>query len=408
MLTVKLQLVKLESKDKSQVALTRALSPYPFFFKPKPYSTRKFQSFNLSHNQSINLPETDATSHDNESRADSLTKQKRSSMLLCLSTTKRSNKGIRHTKGCAKDEDDIDDYLRRQSCVHFLTAFKKTKVRPEENFKPGKWERKKLVSRDEKIELVTDVFLASIDQCSKKAAGGSACTVLAAIIADWLHKNPESLPLQNQFDELVLKGSLEWRNLCGEENHKAKFSDKHFDLDTVLEAKVRSLMVATEKSYVGFFSMDEMPEGFDWLQGEMCFDNIWNNILCVDETDERIYIVSWNDHFFVLKVEREAIYLLDTLGGRLAEGCKRAYILKFDAESAIYRRGEDGKESRNSQDLVSEGIGCCKEYIKGFLSAIPLRELQKDIKRGQVKQELLHRLLQIDFHCTTPCSSRNS
>ncbi|KAI0512081.1 hypothetical protein KFK09_012716 [Dendrobium nobile] len=392
MLKVKLQLIKVESKDRKRVTPTPALSLC--------FVSRRFQLNSSRKTKSIL-----------DSSTKTMKQKKRSfARLLSLSTKKLDQEGIIKPKGllangCAADGDDIDNEWHHQSCIQFLTAFKKVKVRPEENLKPkfevGKWERTKLVSRDEKFELATEVFLASIDQRSKRAAGGSACTVLAAVIADWLHNNPKSLPLQRQFDELVLKGSLEWRNLCSEENHKVKFSDKHFDLDTVLEAKVRSLTVATEKSYVGFFTMDEMPEGFEWLQGDMSFDNIWNNIISTDVSEERIYIVSWNDHFFVLKVESDAIYLLDTLGERLSEGCNHAYILKFDAETSIYRHNKDDKE-RSSQDLVSEGIASCKEYIKGFLSAIPIRELQQDIKSERAKEELLHRLLQIDFHYTAP------
>ncbi|KAH0462508.1 hypothetical protein IEQ34_010083 [Dendrobium chrysotoxum] len=405
MLMVKLQLIKIEPKDRRRVTPTRARSLCFISRRPQLNSCRKTKSIQDSSTKTM--------------------KQKKRSFarLLSLSTKKLDQKVLSQPKGlpllangCAEDGDDIDNEWHHQSCIQFLTAFKKVKVRPEENLKPlglkdnhkfevGQWERKKLVSRDYKFELATEVFLASIDQRSKRAAGGSACTVLAAVIADWLHNNPKSLPLQCQFDELVLKGSLEWRNLCSEENHKVKFSDKHFDLDTVLEAKVRSLTIATEKSYVGFFSMDEMPEGFDWPQGEMSFDNIWNNILCTDVSEERIYIVSWNDHFFVLKVESDAIYLLDTLGERLSEGCNHAYILKFDAATSIYRHNKDDKES-SSLDLVSEGIASCKEYIKGFLSAIPIRELQQDIKSERAKQELLHRLLQIDFHYTAPCTGK--
>ncbi|KAK8966086.1 hypothetical protein KSP40_PGU010204 [Platanthera guangdongensis] len=297
--------------------------------------------------------------------------------------------------------DDFDDENCHKSCILFLKRFKQAKVQPEENFDPLRWERRRFVSREEKMKLSADVYLASIDQCSKRAAGGSACTVLAAVVADWLHNNPKSLPQRRQFDELVLRGSLEWRNLCKDETNRAKFSDKHFDLDTVLEEKVKTLAVVTEKSCVGFFAMEEMPESLDFLQGDMSFDTIWDGILCTGESEEKIYIASWNDHFFVLKVEKEAIYLLDTLGERLTEGCNQAYILKFDSESAIYRNSKDGEEEEGDL-LVSRGVTCCKEYIKGFLSAIPLCGLQEDIKMGRANEELLHRLLQIDFHFTAP------
>ena len=73
----------------------------------------------------------------------------------------------------------------------------------------------------------------------------------------------------------------------------------------------------------------------------MTFDTIWDeitNAMMVDSqnNEPQIYIVSWNDHFFLLKVEREAFYIIDTLGEILFEGRNQAYILKFDQETALY------------------------------------------------------------------------
>ncbi|KAL0462835.1 UNVERIFIED_CONTAM: hypothetical protein Slati_0171100 [Sesamum latifolium] len=101
---------------------------------------------------------------------------------------------------------------------------------------------------------------------------------------------------QSQFDSLIRDGSLEWRNLCEHDIYRERFPDKHFDLRPVLQAKVRDLCVASEKSFIGFPSR--------------CYG-------------------SWNDHFFILKVEADAYYIIDTLGERLHEGCNQAYILKF-------------------------------------------------------------------------------
>ena len=50
--------------------------------------------------------------------------------------------------------------------------------------------------------------------------------------------------------------------------------------------------------------------------------------------------------------------------------------------------------------LVSKGKESCKEYIKSFLAAIPIRELQGDIKRGLMASTPLHHRLQIEFHYT--------
>ncbi|CAA6654813.1 unnamed protein product [Spirodela intermedia] len=267
----------------------------------------------------------------------------------------------------------------------------------------GWWEEKTVTSRDGLLELSTEIFFASIDQRSEKAAGESACSVLAAVFADWLHRNPGDLPLRCQFDELVREGSSEWRSLCADAGHAARFSDRHFDLDTVLTARLRPLTVLTEKSYVGFFAMPD--EGTELIQGAMSFDQMWDEVVGAEAGEDRVYIAGWNDHFFVLKVEKEAIYLIDTLGERLFEGCNQAYILKFDRESRVFSKdlaADGGGGGAAARHLVCRGLGSCKEFIKGFLAAVPLRELQEEMERGLTREDRHHRLLQIEFHYTSP------
>ncbi|RZC83798.1 hypothetical protein C5167_046589 [Papaver somniferum] len=217
-------------------------------------------------------------------------------------------------------------------------AFQDSEFAGSDRFEIGDWEEKKLVSRDGKIELDAKVFLASIDQRSEKAAGESACTVLVAVIAYWLHQNPRTLPLKCELDKLVREGSSEWRNLCEKEIHWNTFADRHFDLDTVLQEKIRPLSVVTEKSYVGFFKVSDNTEHLEYMQGALSFDDIWEELQKNEATsEEQVYILSWNDHFFVLKVEAETIYIIDTLGERLYEGCDKAYILMFNKDSRISR-----------------------------------------------------------------------
>ncbi|TQD76904.1 hypothetical protein C1H46_037571 [Malus baccata] len=284
---------------------------------------------------------------------------------------------------------------------------------------------------------------------SERAAGESACTALVAVIADWFQNNQELMPIKSQFDSLIREGSLEWRNLCENETYRERFPDKHFDLETVLQAKIRPLSVVPEKSFIGFFHPEVVDEGrFDFLHGAMSFDNIWDEISragseCVSNGEPQIYIVSWNDHFFILKVEAEAYYIIDTLGERLYEGCNQAYILKFDSNTIIYKmknveQSSDDKpttsdqpivvaeagESRNRRvnakeeestveagitkseepkeevEVVCQGKESCKEYIKSFLAAIPIRELQADLKKGLMSSTPLHQRLQIEFHYT--------
>ncbi|TVU48967.1 hypothetical protein EJB05_00256 [Eragrostis curvula] len=302
----------------------------------------------------------------------------------------------------------------------------------DDDFIVGNWESKEVFSRDGHLKLSTQVFFASIDQRSERAAGESACTALVAVIADWFQANQNLMPIRSQFDSLIREGSLEWRKLSENETYRERFPDKHFDLETVLHAKIRPLTVAPSKSFIGFFHPEgtEDVSGFDFLDGAMSFDNIWDEISRAAECSTEkptLYIVSWNDHFFVLKVEANAYYIIDTLGERLSEGCNQAYILKFDDETMIHKVPAEKKEensdsseclkdssesSSTEQDSGSDNEECelllkgkdtCKEYIKSFLAAIPIRELQADIKKGLVASTPLHHRLQIEFHYTDSC-----
>ena len=304
------------------------------------------------------------------------------------------------------------------------------------------------------MKLQTQVFFASIDQRSERAAGESACTALVAVIANWFQTNRDIMPIKSQFDSLIREGSLEWRNLCENETYRERFPDKHFDLDTVLEAKIRPLSVVSGKSFIGFFHPDGMDEGrFDFLQGAMSFDSIWDEISHAgsgspSNSGSQVYIVSWNDHFFVLIVEPEAYHIIDTLGERLHEGCNQAYILKFDRDTIIYKlpssaqlsdekpggdqqmltaatepknrpaqqvnpqegsvaagppvvaESEELAAGKEEAEVVCQGKESCKEYIKNFLAAIPIRELQADIKKGLMASTPLHHRLQIEFQYT--------
>ncbi|RDY14605.1 hypothetical protein CR513_00303, partial [Mucuna pruriens] len=255
------------------------------------------------------------------------------------------------------------------------------------------WETRELWSRDGEAKLKTNVFFASFDQRSKEACGESACTALAVFIAHWLHSNHD-MPTRVQFDSLIKRGSSEWRRLSHSDHYLKLFPDKHFDLETVLEANIRPLIVLPQSSYTGFFS----PEKFQCLEGAMSFDDIWDEIATNDVVDYEpgVYIVSWNDHFFVLKVAVDACYVIDTLGERLFEGCQQAFILKFDGSSLMHTKGSK-KDERD--ELVGNGKECCKEFIKRFLAAIPLRQLEEEEQnQGTAYNPYFHRQLQIDFH----------
>lgn len=274
----------------------------------------------------------------------------------------------------------------------------------------SRWKIKEILSRDGQAKVKTNVFFASFDQRSEQASGESACTVLVALVAHWLLSNKD-LPTNSQFDSLITHGSSEWRRLCNSDYYLKRFPDKHFDLETIIEANLRPLIVLPQKSYTGFFS----PEKFQCLKGAMSFDEIWDEINSnVDDYKPRIYIVSWNDHFFVLKVEADAYYIIDSLGERLFEGCQKAFIMKFDDSSVMYGKLDKEEEaaSKGKSEIFCRGKECCKEFIKRFLAAIPLGQLEKEEeKKGNVPNPYLHRQLQIDFHYTSsslPSSSSPS
>lgn len=139
----------------------------------------------------------------------------------------------------------------------------------------------------------------------------------------------------------------------------------------------------------------------------MSFDEIWNEIKsnCGDHKP-RVYIISWNDHFFVLKVESEAYYIIDTLGERLFEGCKQAYMLKFDDSSLMF--GNKKKKKKDDEMVICSGKECCREYIKRFLAAIAVDELEEEQKKGRVSTFTLYQRLQIDFHYSSFSSATSS
>mgnify|MGYP000432723094 CR=1 FL=1 len=196
------------------------------------------------------------------------------------------------------------------------------------------------------------MFFASIDQRSERADGESACTTLVAVIADWLHKNPNQIPIKAEFDTLIREGSAEWRKLSDLDHYREEFPDRHFDLDTVVKANIRDVVVLQDRSFVGFFKLD----GYNFLQTAMSFDDIWEAIeeIAIGSIEPAIYIVSWNDHFFVFKVDKEAYYIIDTLGERLYEGCNEAYILRFDSNTTLVHVPETEKSTCESKGSPSK------------------------------------------------------
>ncbi|KAL0285356.1 UNVERIFIED_CONTAM: hypothetical protein Scaly_2821500 [Sesamum calycinum] len=255
----------------------------------------------------------------------------------------------------------------------------------------GAWEEKELTSRDGQAKLKASAFFASFDQRSDKAAGGSACTALVAMISHWLHSNSDSMPNRLEFDNLIMQGSSEWRKLCENVAYVNDFPNKHFDLETILRADIRPISISHNKSFVGFFG----AEAFESLKGAMSFDDIWNEIssnIAADDSAPRIYIVSWNDHFFVLKAEANAYYIIDTLEKE-----------KSDQSKTEASETENSEADKEQKEIICSGKECCREFIKRFLAAIPLKELEEDEKKKAGSYFSLHHRLQIEFNYS--CSS---
>ncbi|KAL7238271.1 hypothetical protein ACSBR2_004386 [Camellia fascicularis] len=162
-------------------------------------------------------------------------------------------------------------------------------------------------------------------------------------------------------------------------------------------------------SFIEFFS----SEKFKTLKGVMSFDHIWDEIKKNAEGDNdmpRIYIVSWNAHFFVLKVDVNAYYIIDTFDEKLFEGCNQAYIFRFD-DPALMRGKVEKKgvsSDQPSDDEICSGKECCREFMKRFLATIPLRELDSEEKKEPVSYFALHQRLQIKFNFTTSLSLSSS
>ncbi|KAG9150519.1 hypothetical protein Leryth_010901 [Lithospermum erythrorhizon] len=267
----------------------------------------------------------------------------------------------------------------------------------EEYISTDSWVTKEITSRDRRTKLKTSMFFASFDQRSDKAAGESACSVLATVISYWLHSNKCSMPTQSEFDNLIIEGSAEWRKFCGADTYMNDFPNKHFDLETIMNADIRPISISHNQSFIAFFG----PEKFDCLKGVRSFDEIWDEIeKGIEENEPRVYIMSWNDHFFVMKFEKNDIYIIDTLGERLFEGCNQAYILKFDESSEMVAK--DDEAEKEEEELICNGRECCKEFIKRFLAAIPLEELEEEEKKKNVSYFSLHHRLQIEFNFSYP------
>ncbi|KAG6520234.1 hypothetical protein ZIOFF_017272 [Zingiber officinale] len=314
---------------------------------------------------------------------------------LSFRYTKNKEEPLLKKSNAAEGGDDIDFVRRQLSSIERSTSLQacikqncngnsSENCSPahdfgDDNFVVGRWELKDIISRDGQSKLQTRVFFASIDQRSEQTSGKAACAVLVTIIADWFYANPHVMPIKSQLDQLIREGSSNWRDLCENCSYKDRFHDRHFDIETVLEAKIRHLSLVPAKSFVGFFHPDagaaDDGEEFNFLKEAKSFDEIWDEISHAElETS-----AADDPHF-------------------------KAYILKFDETTTISKQRMKATQEEpdivtsNSEDeLICHGKESCKEYIKSFLAAIPIRQLQADLRTRSTTSTLIHQRLQIDF-----------
>ena len=254
------------------------------------------------------------------------------------------------------------------------------------------------------------------------------------------------------FDAVIDGASREWRKLCEDGDLVARFPDKHFDLETALglhvpfpvpnadgrmrddkeeddadaddsgsresgEEKKSKVRVDHAESFVGFLTPPGVVPGdsptLDALTAAA--PPLPEIITALAGTAPATYVVSWLDHFFVLKFATErksagppgsnsdsggdsdplegemetVVYVMDSLGERLCEGCKRGYLLRFDGASD--EAGAAAAASRFvSEVLPSRLLRQCGVDIASFAAGT----------KGAVEPtpEYLMRRLQIEFH----------
>ncbi|KAH9769220.1 C2 NT-type domain-containing protein [Citrus sinensis] len=286
-----------------------------------------------------------------------------------------------------------EDWIYHRNCNLYYVQNSKS-LRHSVNRRILPWRKRKL-SGDQKVQQEVDHHSLNLGVTIFRRAAGKSKEVISR---DGNMKLPAQVSLlllikgacaqQSEFHNLITKGSFDWRNLCENEEYIHWFPDKHFDLETVLEAQICPLFVVPKKSFVVFFN----PEGLELGRDH----SLWKLTTFIDTLEERLY-----------------------------EGCNQAYILKFDKDATIKQLPKDTKSSEENNSKASDkaapganpfegtsvvyrvekgtvyrGNVSCNEYIKSFLAAIPVRELHTDIRKGLMASTPLHHRLQVEFHYT--------
>ena len=261
-----------------------------------------------------------------------------------------------------------------------------------------------------------------------------------------------SSPPRFALDFIVTGAAREWRRLCADAALVARFPDKHFDLDTAaalhvpfsVEAEARASAAESDRSatseagddatretpltptgtkqktggetrgllrakihhgasFVGFLRPPGVAKGdspaLDALaEAAPPLETI---VAALAASAPSTYAVSWNDHFFLLHFRREAgetvAYVMDSLGERLCEGCRRAYVLRFDGES-LGGKADTGE--------TADAAAAAAAFVGDVLPSRALRDVGAQIlaaasgarNAAEPDPETLMRRLQIEFH----------
>ena len=85
---------------------------------------------------------------------------------------------------------------------------------------------------------------------------------------------------------------------------------------------------------------------------------------------DTVFIVAWNDHFFVLRIcSPDLVYLVDTLGVRLYDGCDKAFIVRFET------------------DAEDTATGKCKAFSQSILAVETLDEVSNNLSALELSGE---------------------
>ncbi|CAA2934914.1 Hypothetical predicted protein [Olea europaea subsp. europaea] len=136
----------------------------------------------------------------------------------------------------------------------------------------------------------------------------------------------------------------------------------------------------------------------------MSFDRIWDeNSLseCSKRGESPVFIVSWNDHFFVLKVEADSYYIIEE---RLYGGCNQGFTLKFDRDTTIYRLLDTRQSSEEEPIDDKQNVGAVEsdnsnleqhvEPKEGMKEGTPVNDpmIQSRVKKKSKTEHLIYPL----------------